>query len=93
MQLQIIGIALIYMKPEAAPCYRSVENDLNNSGSAVVIWAFLVMKLFESAAERHEKEVLELLYCGSSNAEAIRIKLKSMTSCSGLVREGSVQMI
>lgn len=68
---------MIGMEPEPVPSYSYENIWQNKTMSAVLDWLFLVMELYESAAERYAKKVVELLHCDNFDIDAARDKFRA----------------
>lgn len=81
------------MKPDSAPFSRSDIKGRSETMSAIFDWALLNMEVLRSGAERHANKVVRQLFFEAFHLEAGQNKLKTVTSCSEVVRESSTRML
>lgn len=69
------------------------DGSQNETMPVVLKKAFLIVKLFKSSVEEHEKKVFELLHHDNPFRKVNRYKLKRVTSYSEVVQETFSRML
>lgn len=92
-RLGAIDSAWLVIEPEYEWFYRS--NDTKRSGRlcAVLNCAILIAENARSCAERCARKIIKLLHFDKSDIEETRTKVKSLITCSELIREISRQIL
>lgn len=85
--------ATICMELESVSSHRSDDTKQDETISAVINCALLVMKLRKSIAVQYGKKVVELLHRYKFNIEAISDSLKNVRTCSELVQGRFIRIL
>lgn len=93
VQKQRIKTALLGIKPEAVCFYRPKDTVGIDKLCAVLDWTIPITELFRCGTEQNARKTIKQLHCDKSSIDIIPNKLKSVTSCSVLMRENSIHIL
>lgn len=93
VQQHSIESTLLSAEPESERSYRPIDIKGSHTSRAVLDWATLIMEQFRSRTEKHANKIVNPLHCSNFDIETIQKTLKSVKSCSKLVRENSNDLL